>query len=286
MKLLTFWRTLVKSITSARYYREVVKAPFWFSFRFFIMSMVLLSPVVSYRLQQRVFPQYKQLAQQGIAEAAQQFPEDLQINWEDEQLTTSPSASTTISWPQGFNYEEQNLPGSVAYVDTTGETTSTENLNSLFLVTNTRLFMNDLQGNWTDFPLSSMFNTDSFSFNKDNLPELVEVSNLALDGFYRLAIIATYIIAPFVLIGSRLWIGLLESFLAYLVLKMNRSSMSFPKVYQLGLHIMVVVEIIVQVADWIYPNHQLPLFTIGYWLMFVYILWINHRVWVRPAKST
>jgi hypothetical protein len=84
-----------------------------------------------------------------------------------------------------------------------------------------------------------------------------------------------------VIIIIKLWMSFLEAILVFLFFKLNRITLNFTKTLQLSLHLVVVAEVITQTAGWIYPNIQLPMFTLSFWSIFSYVFWTQKKHFLK-----
>lgn len=280
MRPRTYWHALVNSVSSAQYYQTIVKAPFWFSFRFFVISMVLLGIVMSLRLQQQVLPAYQEAAEAVVTDLYQYYPDELVMKWDGTKLSLSPDEPLRVDWPAGVETSAEMMPDGFIIIDLNQDSFTDS---SLLAVNQNTLFINDLQGQWNSLPLVAVLGADEVELRKENLPMIIEQAKQYIRRLFDIIDVAAYAVVPMMLIISRLWIGLLESLLMFLILKLNSLKLSFAKTYQLSLHLLVVTEIVAQLANWLYPTHQLPLFTLTFWLMFLYILGQNRRAWIKSA---
>lgn len=240
--------------------------------------MIWLGVVMSIRLQRTVLPTYESAAESVVTDLYQYYPDNLVITWDGSQLDLSPAEPIMVDWPLEIGTTAEKLPETFIRVDL-DETNFTES--SLLAVNRDTLFINDLQGNWNSTPLSVVLGSQTAELRKENLPDMIEQIRTYVRAVFSVINLAAYLVVPIILIITRLWIGLLESILAFLILKLNGAKLGFLKTFQLGLHIMVIAEIVVQVADWLYPTHQVPLFTLAFWLVFFYIFWQNRRTWTQ-----
>jgi len=271
MRPKTYWRSLKKTFTSPSYFLEITKAPFWFSFRFFIISMVLLAISWAIRINLKTIPYLQKQVEVNLENIENNYPSDLEISWTGKALEISPAEKLMIPYPIGF--EDPQLPAVFAYLvpmNFSSDQFQRESIeDSLLVITTENLFINNLQESWNSAPLSELLPDQQSTLNQTSLPEFNNLLNFIKS--------ANFVVLPLVLITSQLWVGFFEAILVFLFFKLNRVKIKFSKTFQLSLHLVIIAEFIHQVTAWLYPNIEIPMFTIAYWLVFTYIFWTQRK---------
>jgi hypothetical protein len=176
----TFWQT----ISSPRYYLDILNAPLTFSARFFLMSYVLLSIVATGLFVFVDMPRIKQRTDQAIGEFQQHFPEDLEVRWTGEELQTNASSPATVRYPSFI--DSKDLPANFGYVLPT--VTEADQLaeklptSAWWAITPQKLFVSDRTGNWSEIPLKDLSDIDTpFSLTKSSLPSFIPTWQKMID---------------------------------------------------------------------------------------------------------
>ncbi len=280
MRPKTYWHVISNLFTSPKYYLEILKTPFWFSLRFFVISTIILGLTLAWRINQRTIPAYQQQINNSLNEIETNYPPELKMSWEENQLKSSTNEIIEIPYPNSIEKNPQFPPVFGYFIpdDISHDQFSTKfNQESLLVVTSKKLFINNLQGTWTDAPLTELFPTEDIALNKDTSPEIISKIKQELGKIFDLAKQLNFIVVPLITILIKFWMSLIEAILVFLFFKLNRFTINFTKTLQLSLHLVVVAEIIAQATSWIYPNLQIPMFTLSYWSIFSYIFWTQRK---------
>ncbi len=280
MRLKTYWHVITSLFTSPKYYLEIFKAPFWFSFRFFIISMTILGLTLTWRVNQKVMPTLQEQMNVTLDEVVTNYPADLEIVWSENQLRYSAEDAIEISYPSLMGQNSQ-LPPVFGYF-IPGEISSaqfSEKLEheSLFVVSSDKFFINDLREAWTDAPLTEILPEEDLVLNKDTSGEFISKFKLEIEEIIPIIKQLNFIAIPIGLIIFRLWMSFLEAILVFLFFKLNKFNLNFGKTIQLSLHLVVVAETIAQIANWIYPNIQISMLVLVYWSVFSYVFWTQRE---------
>jgi len=284
MRLKTYWHTISNLFTSPQYYLEIFKAPFGFSLRFFIISMVFLGLSLTWRVNQKLIPSLQHQTNIALDEAVTNYPAELEITWNKNQLKSSTTETIKIAYPSSME-KSSGLPPTLGYFipENFSSTQFSNRLEqeSLFVVTDRNFFINNLQGDWTKAPLTELLPTADVVLNKNTSAEFISKLKQELGKIASFIKKLNFIIIPIGLIIARLWMSFFESILLFLFFKLNKLSLKFSKIIQFSLHLVVVAEIINQVASWLYPNIQVSMLTLAYWSIFGYIFWTQKKYFTK-----
>ena len=280
MRPKTYWHVISHLFTSPKYYLKIFKAPFWFSFRFFMISMVVLGLTWTWRINQKIVPAFQEQLNNGLDELGRNYPPELEITWGEDRLQSSTAEVVEIPYPSSMEKNSQLPPllGNFIAEDISSEQFPTKfKQTSLFVVTSHQFFVNNLQGVWTDTALTDILPSKTIILNKATSPELILEFKQQLEKIINLAKQLNFFIMPLVLIVIRLWMSFLEAILVFLFFKLNQFTFKFSRVLQLSLHLVVVSEIITQMTSWLYPQMQISMLTLAYWSIFSYIFWTQRK---------
>ncbi len=280
MRPKTYWHTISNLFTSPKYYLEILKAPFWFSFRFFIISMIILGLAWTLKVNQIIVPAFQQEINNNLDKIEVNYPAELEISWQDNQLESSINEIIEIPYPDSFKQNSQFPPifGYFIPENISSEQFSTKfDQKSLLVLTNSKFFINNLQGDWANIPLSEVFPKESIILNKGTASELISKLKDELEKIFYLVKQLNFVVIPLAIIIIKLWMSFLEAILIFLFFKLNRVVLNFKKTLQLSLHLVVVAEVIAQITSWIYPSIQFSMFTLSYWSIFGYIFWTQKK---------
>ncbi|HYD35417.1 MAG TPA: hypothetical protein VD999_05090 [Vitreimonas sp.] len=281
----TFWHVLSQSLTSLAYYRDIIRAPFWFSLRFFMIAFVFFTLSRTGFFLMRELPQIDTYLTRALEETKQHFPRELAVNWQNQRLSHTSSSPVQIRFPSFITESmrtELELPSSIAYIfnqefdPTTAATTLPTS--SMLAVTPTLLYSLNVDGQWAELPLTRLPGFDKdFTITADNFSMYathITQFHHSLKPYWIW--ITPFILGLWILI-SRLILIFSDTLLIFLLLKLNGSRISFMKVLQLALHFLVVAEFLNQISLWLYGNHQFPLLSLTFWILAVLVMWEMSR---------
>ncbi len=288
MRPKTYLYAFIQSISSAEYYRDVLRAPLWFSVRFFLISLALIGVVETTHFLIKTVPQAEQFMHQVATEVKVTYPKDLIIEWDGNQLSAS-NPLLQVSYPQAIDPDEYNLPPYLAQFQTSSTTLDDTTLNdaqSLFVISSNTVYMQDSNNAWSDTNLSSILPKDeTFVLTTDTIDSsvdsLVEAIYMTREIFIALGAIAMITIT----ILSTIFILIIESLLGFLLVRIYGYQLSIRDVFQLGLHIIVPAHIAHTVALFAFPTLTFPILSVSFWVLFVYIVYTNRAFLSKTYKK-
>ncbi len=272
-----YFSSLWQSVSSVTFYGFVLRQPLRWTAIFFFISYIWLGWLAAGRFVVRDIPDLTQLFDATAQEVEANYPADLQLTWDEQAFTHQPEGLLTISYPPFVAPAEYSLPSVLAYhanQPLTSDQLPTSLPQPSFLVFTTKeLFLHASDGSWSSIPLTEVPGFEqSFQVTRAQLPNIISHLKSVFQNLLNVVGTLSFVALPLSLALHRAWLVLIQSLLAYLLLKLNGVPLTFTKTFQLGLHIMVVAEILNQVSLWLYPQLDWSLLTIGYWLIFTLII--------------
>lgn len=278
MRLKTYWHIFKQLISNPRYYVEVTTAPFGLIFRFFLMSIILLSFSSTLRTNLKLLPEFEQKLVQSLEGLPQKFPENLEITWNQDRLELFPDEDLEVPYPEGIP-AITNLPPLLGHI--TSQELNPDKLNtyfdqqSLLIVTTQKFYVNNLQGNWDSLKLSDLLPNKKITLNKNTLPEAITKFINGSTKMLNIIKKLNYLVMPVILFIAKFWMAFSEGLLVFLFMKLNRIKINFKQTLQLSLAISIVAEFINQITTWFYPNLSFSMASLSYWIIFSFIFWIQ-----------
>lgn len=287
----TYLRTLLNSFSSPRYYLDILNAPLQFSFRFFLISYVLLALLHTGVFYFTELPKLKEHLAQATTEFRDHFPQDLELNWTGEKFETTTSRPVAVQYPSFI--PRDNLPKSFGFFvpELKGPEEITQALpTSAWWVANKEIvYVSDGGGVWSPLPLRDLPGfMEPFTLNKGNIGEKTEQWRTVGQQILHLSVFF-FPAGFFFLIGtSRLLSLLIDTVLAYLLIRGFNRYFHFWKIFQIGLHILVVAEFAQLVFPLLVPNYTAPIFMMTFWAYFIFVLttlWNVKKVEPKSVES-
>jgi hypothetical protein len=289
VKLKRYFLSLWNSFSSPGYYLEVLNAPFLFSLKFFFVSCVLLTILATILFNLFTIPRYQRAVHENLDRVVQNFPADLHIRWDGNQLKITPEEPLFLPYLPFLTQED--LPEHfviIALRFPAPDAAMTElKTNSLIFVSDQNVYIQSTHHQWAEYPLKEYPGFESeFIINTSTLPGFIDQTKKFLD-VIQFVLIALY---PFVylvgiLIGRIIGIAINSLMLMYM-LKLFNKHFPFSKIFQISLHIVVIAEVAQLIFNHI-PEHQdVPVFTLTYWAYIIAIFISLRKVQFIPKKAT
>ncbi len=292
MRPRTFIKTLLQSFSSVEYYLAVLKAPFWFTFRFFLITYFLYGLYAGQQVVTRVTSFITANTDPVITAIIADFPQEGYVFWSGSKLEVSPDPFR-VALPEPL---QTLFPGVNTFALLTSSSSEpqvllTENNTSAYLaVANNTLSVRNNDGTWESTAADTTFGTEQVYIDKKGLPSMLETGKTRLyELLPTLEKIVWAVSCMFIILvgfGTALINGLIISLLA----KLQGIALSYWKSVQLALHLLVPLEGVYLLAQRLYPTIELPIVTIGFWILLIFFfvtqreeLYKHHAL--KPAST-
>lgn len=241
-----FFRTFWKSVSSLAYYRDVVKAPFSFSFKYFIFFSFLLGLTLAISSSLAILPPVSKFTARLSTRSQTLFPPDLVITIKNGELSTN--AIEPLKFPIPFELFTDTPPAIsdqkqlyLATIDTKARAADFSKSQSLVLLTKTSIVVKDEDSDYRIFPLKDL---DDVTFDKAVVDEFLRTIRPLL-GFIPALIILVLLGVFLVLLPiSRLLSLLFLSLVLLIAAQVMKVILPYSKIYQIGLHALTLPTLI------------------------------------------
>jgi hypothetical protein len=288
MWITTYFTLLFSSFVSSEPYMRLLRSSFWKTFWFFIASMLLIGLSSAARFNTRTIPQWRIIAQNVIAEAVTNYPNDLELNWEEDRLAMNIVEPLAIPYPTALAKPEL-FPETFLYLSPEELTPSNFKRHlstfSLFVITPTHLYVNDLQDHWSELLLTDAIATDSFTITKTGVGEMSQATQELINGQIAVVGVLAWVGLPLWLVVVQFFSCFVMAILLTLIFKLYRLHVPFMKSWQLTLHVAIVAEAVHQLSLWLYPETTVPMYSLAFWLIFGYLILTNRTSLEQLAKN-
>lgn len=272
-----YWNTLVGSMTSPIFYREILKQSWWFSFRFYVITMLVIGLILSVTMIKVDFPRYQQQLQQILQEAQTNYPADLEIKWDQTHLSTSQTEPVQVTYPSSWT-RPADFPERVLIIDPDSELVNGSPANlahsALAVVTSQQLFLTDFKGQWSELALKELPGFDqAFVINQANFPNLTQAISHRFDQI--LAIVQKILpwVLPILIVMAQFFDALLYASIGFFMLRLFSKTLSFSQVWQIALHLTIIAFSINQLANYLYQQNLIFLYPLTFWVLFIVVIW-------------
>lgn len=232
-KIKAFGYVFVKSVSSLKYYADVVKTNFSFSLKYYLVLAAILAVVSTGAIAAPKVPEIKNTLKTFISKGVESFPEDLVVTIKNSELSINQPEPYYIPIPENTDFENRKLLENMVVFDSMGTIGDLEEYKTLVLVNKTNILVQG--GNKIEvYPLKDVPDTE---ISKDNVVELANKMEPLVKSI-------AYIIVVFVLLGTVIYYGGIRFmytaaiatpiiFVANIFAKTN---LTYTKAVQIGLH--------------------------------------------------
>lgn len=268
MKPNTYLNSLKGTLIDPHYYVHVLNKKIFFSLRFLFISYLIIGLAVSAIITQVDFEKYQTDFQLALQELERNFPENLQINYQGYHLSMIPEEEIVVDYPQ--------TTGKLAYQHLAvinPNASEIKNSSALITLGADQIWIQDAPSQFTQFKFSELsFFDQRLTITKQNLPELIDNWQTKFSQILEKAKVFVFIFFPLGLFFSRFLANLLDVLLIFLILKISNYPLNFTKIWQLSFHVLVVAEVVAQLTGYLYPDSELKMFAITYWIWFAFLI--------------
>ena len=281
----TFGKTFWRSVTDPHYYADVIKAPFGFSFKYFLLFYFLLSAVMTAFVAIQVLPGARNVADEGVDALVQMYPEDLQLTMDFEagELSTEGVAEPIVIPIPIDSSIEDNIQinpdvDNLLVIDTNARVDDFLDYNTIALATKTELVVmaDEDVTRYQVIPFSQFSSENapietgtggqlqSFMVDRDLLDSGVPGIKAFL---HQMILVAPWFIflGVFVfMVVSRLVYLLVMSLFVLTLASLTGRRLTYAKSYQLGTHTVTVADLVTKVQFLLYPTVFPFLFSLAF----------------------
>jgi hypothetical protein len=269
MRPQTFFNTIFKSFTSVEYYLDVLKAPLWFTFRFFLISFLILGIYTGWQAVTATREFIATHTDPTIASLIKNFPEDGKIHWTDKGLEVNPDPfvlAVPLS-PEEMPLSIDNLMVLTAESGQPQEILKKHNIAAPLVLANTMLFAQSENGSWESVDFAEDLGSVELLITTETLPGILESLK---SGMYEALPLIEKIIwggAVAVIIVSGILRALINGLIIMLLSKIASMRLGYWKSVQFSLHLLVPLEVIHLLAQSLYPSLNFSIVSIGFWVL-------------------
>lgn len=252
-KLKTFFNTFYKSLTSPKYYLDILQAKFSFSLKYFLMLAFLSSAISVGLLSIKILPEAKTAINAFNVTILKSYPADLVITAKDGQLSSNKTEPIMVpiplEVPSGFKDTKSQLKNILVF-DPNGTVDDLKKYETAILVNKSNVIMQGENDQIRIQPLKDIPNgTFTYADFTTALGKLEKLLSFA-PYFFGIFLLIAFFIA-FTVLG--LIISFFLSLIFWLFAKITHLNISLAKAYQLSLHIFTLYAIL-DVADQVFSR--------------------------------
>ncbi len=281
-----WWR----SITDLQIYRSLIHLPLSFGVLYLLATYAVLASASTVVFTFRTLPALQTTAEQTWNEVRQNWPSDLTLRYQNEQLSAQKGEQPTeqpftVPYPNTISFPE-TFPPYLAWVDTTvaaeDESVTSPSEAALFAVTRDRFVVqpNTVEeiNEANSFAWSEIFTTNEIEINAATLDEYRDSVFSTINRALRWLIAPYFFVAWLGTLAARLVLLFLYALLAQTLFWLFGTRIRYFASYRLGLYVLPVVELLFIVWRAAYGTVALPG---SYWWIWLtamaFLAWFNRK---------
>lgn len=273
----TFFYSLKKSLFEPKYYQDIAKTNFWFSYKYLWFLLIILTLIKAITLAGTYIafrPQIQPLVNKNLVYVNNFYPNNLELKIENGQLSTNA--------PEPYTFDAgQKLSKHLLIIDTKGSIENYPQYNAYILATKNAVVYPSKSSNGRTEETSVFYFKElnsNFVFNRALYDSILnKIKPYSLKATSIADSISASLFIFFVLFGSIFWQGSIMTGLFFLTLIIWVISLIFKKgynywtLYRLGMHAVTWPIIIGEVLKYI--NFPIPnLYSTVYLIFMVIVL--------------
>lgn len=261
----TFLYVFYKSLTSPRYYRDVVNAPTSFSIKYFLVLVLLVSLAVSAFKLAPAIPEMKSAINGFVNDALNLYPSDLVITSKDGNLSINQPEPYIIGMPDSVKQEQQDFENFIVF-DSLGTLDDLEKYKTVVLVNSANILVKDTQNDKIEvYPLKEM---PDGQISRVDLEKLVESSADFINILPYLAFSLGVLGILIYNFGFRLLYLVFIAVIIWVLAKIRDLDFDFGKSYRVAIHTLTLPLVLELLIDVFRINFDFPL-----WFMIVHFVY-------------
>ncbi|MBW6441354.1 DUF1189 domain-containing protein [Patescibacteria group bacterium] len=237
-KLQTFFYVFKNSITSHKYYNDILKTNFWFSVKYFMMLSFFASLVFTIFTSVVIIPGMVSGIRSVSQSVKEVFPEDLVVIFKDGGWETNKEGPVVIPMISIDEQPQEYLPENIIVFDKEGTIDKLEEYNTLALLNNENIIYRNEGNSITSQPIS---NIPDFTLDKSTVDG-------GIDNLYKYLRILPYVLPLFILlftflfnyIGGAFFSVLLIGLVLYVISLISKTKIPFVSAIKISIHAMTV----------------------------------------------
>ena len=280
-KIKAFFYVAYKSIFSPKYYNEILKTPFEFSLKYYVVLVLIAAFITSVGTYFIEAPKIRGTFQNALSEAEKVYPDDLVFTIKAGEWEINKPEPLVIPFPGTYETEDkEKLPENLVILDKNGTVEDLEKYNTAILVNQKNMLVKKA-GEPGVYPLKDL---PDATLDKGKvigaIGDIRKVSGWILPLILIIPVFAGLMVYYSIFRGAYL---LVIGGLLFMLGKALKNGVSYKNAFRVALHTMTLPVLIDTVFSLI--NLQLPL---TYWFLAVNLVmgvFVLREVGKNPAKD-
>ncbi len=263
-KLKTFLYTFKNSLTSPNYYFDILKAPFYFSFKYFAFLFGFLSLISALALSVFLYTNGQPYIDKLKQNLPQAYPDELVLKIKDGEVSANVEEPYFIPlrsdiFPQEMVQGLENQPiHNIAVINTQAEPSTINDYQTFILLTKNHIAF---QGSDKEIRVQSLEEVEDFTLTKEVVENGWQKVKPYLNWIIPLFILLSLIFLPLITVAGKLIYLLVFSLTTFIFIKLFKlKNINYSKTLQLNLHAITLPTVIMALFQVLGANLQIPFF--------------------------
>ncbi|MEP7166656.1 MAG: DUF1189 family protein [Candidatus Woesebacteria bacterium] len=263
----TYWKVLSASVSNPDYYLELYSSTFWFSFKFFLVTLTILSIASGLWWRLYSFPLLIDSLHAAGSEIRDQIPDSFRLTYADGTVKTE-GISLPFNLQNPKVVDDFNFPKNLATV-----TNDSEASTSFFTFTPKKVFLRSVDNQVDSLSYTDITEVKTATITKQTLTDFmqtgihfIEVNSTPLSILFGIILFVSALIGGLITIA--LYSIILQSIAWLFSLRFSYSYM-----FRWGLHLYPIALGIDTISNILAPHANIPLVSMVYLILGVVIIW-------------
>ena len=242
-KTKSFFYVYIKSLTSLKYYKELINVSHRFSFKYFLALALIASIVNSISISTSIIPQIQELAYEIEKQALNIFPDDLVLTLENGELSINQETPYFIDFPTESDLTKPPIDYLVV-IDENGKLDDLYEYETFALINSKNIIIkeyNQLNSSGrTDIEVIALNDFPDGEFNKQTVEYIITEVKPIVATFIKFIPLIVFSAVIFYYFIFRLFYLLIVATVLFCVGLIDKLNLRFGKYYQFAIHSMTL----------------------------------------------
>jgi hypothetical protein len=277
-KLKTFFYSLKNSISSPKYYADIVKAKTKFSIKYYLMLSLLLSIISTIAISIIVVPTTKIFIADFSGDLKNSYPEDLVITFKEGKWDVNKEEPVLIPMPEKTIHqfpedESVKIPANLIAIDKKGTINDLDELDTLFLMNEENIIYKEQDEKIVAQPINQIPDAELTKRDVDSFVDILFQYAKNLPYLLPLIILLTLFTFKYIIGGffAIIWIGLII-FVSSLILKKKLGYDAACRIVMHAITVPFIIQLLIAGINFVFglkiPNNWVDVLTLVIALFF------------------
>jgi maltodextrin utilization protein YvdJ len=231
---MNFFKKIKDSIYNPSYYQELIKQPFSYSLKYFLLFSIIIAVIYTISFSVQVFPTFSKAMKNIEPAILERYPDELVIKIEKGQVSTNMPEPIYFPLPKSDNEKIENM----VVIDTNANVGEKEfeQYKTAVLINKNYIASIDSDGKIT---MNSVSKMNDFTLDKTMISSLIKkIKPWVAAGFPIVALLI--LIFGYIAVLFKLIYLLFAALLIWLIASIKKTGLDYVKSYQTGIHLLTL----------------------------------------------